>query len=258
MVRNGTQSIGAVDRTLDFLERIIADRGAHSVLHLSAVAGLPPATAHRQVKTLVARGYLAPIAKGRHVAGPRLVQLGSAVGPLATLRDAARPALHRLAEAAQGAAHLGVLEDDMVTYLVKAGKAGDRLFTEEGKQLEAYCSGIGKVLLAYLPDADRERYLADGPFTALTAHTITDPARLRADLALARARGFAVDDQEIALGVRCVAVPLFWPDGTVRAAISLTHMEILTRPADILKQATMLRAVAAKLASAVLGPVNPQ
>lgn len=252
-MRYGTSRIGSVDRTLDFLETIIADQGLRNIRQLSSLAGLPLATAHRQVATLVARGYLTPIAKGRHVAGPRLMQLGRAVDPIATLSNAARPALHRLAAAAKGAAHLGVLEHDMVTYLVKAGQAGEKLFTEEGKQLEAYCSGIGKVLLAHLPDADRERYLADGPFTALTERTIIDPGRLRIELATARERGFAVDDEEIAAGVRCVAVPVFWPDGGARAAISLTQVGAAISPAAIAKRAVALQAVAASLASMVPG-----
>lgn len=252
-MRYGTPSISAVDRTLDFLEAIVADRGTHNVRQLSDVAGLPLATAHRQVRTLVARGYLTPIAKGRHVAGPRLMQLGGAVDPIATLAHAARPALHRLAVTAKGTAHLGVLEHDMVTYLVKAGPVGDRLFTEEGKQLEAYCSGIGKVLLAHLPDETLEQYLADGPFTALTERTITEPARLRIELATARVRGYAVDDGEIAHGIHCVAVPLFWPDGVARAAISVTQAGATTTPAAIAKLVTMLRAVAAGLVTTVFG-----
>lgn len=252
IVRNGTPIIEAVDRTLDFLEQIVADRGMHNVLQLSAEAGLPVATAHRQVRTLVARGYLTPIAKGRHVAGPRLVRLGSAVGSIDTLSHAARPALHRLAVASNGTAHLGVLED-MVTYLVKAGSNLDRLFTEEGKQLEAYCSGIGKVLLAHLPEADREQYLADGPFTALTERTITDPALLRVELEAARENGFAVDDEEIASSVHCVAVPVFWPDGIARAAISLTRVGAPKTPTVIANHVSALRAIAADLAWKIFG-----
>ena len=245
--------IGAVDRALDFLEYIIADGGVHSVLHLAGAAGLPAATAHRQVATFVARGYLTPIAKGRHVAGPRLMRLGRAVDPLMTLGHATRPILRKLAIAARGTAHLGVLEADMVTYLVKCGAADDRLFTEEGKQLEAYCSGIGKMLLAHLPADELDRYLADGAFTALTERTITDPTLLRAELARTRARGFAVDDAEIAPDIRCVAVPLMWPDGSVRAAISLTRVGASAHAASVAKLATTLQAAAAALTRSVFG-----
>ena len=251
-MRRGTQNIGAVDRTLDLLEAIVADRGEHNVRHLGVAAGVAPATAHRQVATLVDRGYLTPIARGRHVAGPRLMQLARAIDPMATLADAARPALLRLAVAARGTAHLGVLDDDMVTYLVKAGPDGYRIFTEEGKQLEAYCSGIGKVLLAYLPEAERERYLADGPFTALTERTITDPALLRVELAAARQDGFAVDDGEVASSIQCVAVPVLRPDGTVPAAISVTRLGAPMSPASTRRIVNLLHSVADGLAASVL------
>lgn len=73
-----------------------------------------------------------------------------------------------------------MLENDMVTYLVREGAEARTIFSEENKQLEAYCSGIGRMLLASLPEPDREAYLAEGPFVALTERTITDPAELRA------------------------------------------------------------------------------
>ena len=90
-------------------------------------------------------------------------------------------------------------------------------------QLEAYCSAIGKVLFAHLPEAERERYLAGGPFVPLTARTIVDPARLRGELDAIRICGFAIDDEEIAPGLRCMAVPLRNSDGAVQAAISVSQ-----------------------------------
>ncbi|WP_295529530.1 IclR family transcriptional regulator [Novosphingobium sp. Chol11] len=252
-MRSGTPPIGAVARTLDFLEAIVADGGAHNVRSLAEATGLPHATAHRQVRTLIAQGYLTPIAKGLHVAGPRLIKLGTAVDPLATLVRAARPMLHQLARSAKGTAHLGVLENDMVTYLVKVGSAGEQLFTQEGKQLEAYCSGIGKVLLAYLGEAERERYLADGPFTALTPKTITDPELLRTELAATRARGFAIDDEEIAPSLQCVAVPLLTADGTVCAAISVTKVGAAATAEALSSLAATLRGAAHALVLRVLG-----
>jgi IclR family transcriptional regulator, acetate operon repressor len=252
-VRSGTPPIGSVDRTLDFLEVILADGGARNTRALAEAAGLPYATAHRQVHTLVTRGYLTPIAKGRHVAGARLIKLGAAIDPLATLVRAARPMLLQLARTLKGTAHLGVLENDMVTYLVKAGPSGNQLFTQEGKQLEAYCSGIGKVLLSYLSEAERERYLADSPFTALTNRTITDPALLRIELAMTRARGFAIDDEEIAPAMQCVAVPLLPANGAALAAISLTKVGRPASAEELGRLAVILRASANALVMRVLG-----
>jgi DNA-binding IclR family transcriptional regulator len=83
------------------------------------------------------------------------------------------------------------------------------------------------VLLAALPAREREAYVASGPFPALTARTITDPAALRAELEKVREQGYAVDDEEIAAGLHCIAVPVRAPDGRVLAAISASGVSKL-------------------------------
>src|SRR5690606_3592173 len=108
----------------------------------------------------------------------------------------------------QRTVHLAVFEADMVTYLAKEDGGRNSVLTIEGTQLEAYCSGLGKVLLAYLPEPERERYLADGPFVRLTPNTIIEPDELRRELAHIRTRGYAIDDGEVQPNLRCVAVPL--------------------------------------------------
>lgn len=111
----------------------------------------------------------------------------------------------------------------MVTYRIKTGEGAGSLFTQVGLQLEAYCSGIGKVLLAHLPEAQRRAYLAEGPFVALTSRTITDPAMLAQELERVREQGYAIDDGEIIDGLVCTAVPIHAPDGQVHAAISVSR-----------------------------------
>lgn len=108
----------------------------------------------------------------------------------------------------------------MVTYLVKEHGGGPPVLTREMIQLEAYCSGIGKVLLAHLDDAARDAYLAAGPFVALTGKTTTDPDALRTVLGRIRAQGYAVDDAELEDDLYCLAVPVRGPGGEVLAALS--------------------------------------
>jgi len=160
------------------------------------------------------------------------------------IAHAAAPVLHRLATQVRSVVQLGTLEDDMVTYRIKTGKGAQKLFTRTGLQLEAYCSGIGKVLLAHLPDAARQAYLAAGPFVALTPRTITDAARLAKVLADVRQRGFASDVGEIAEDLVCIAVPIHTPDGRVPAAISVSQMTGHSRnlSPDIIKPLLMAAA----------------
>jgi DNA-binding IclR family transcriptional regulator len=222
-MRNRTPRILALGRTLAMLEAVIADGGQSNVTTLARSIAMPVATAHRQIATLVAEGYLRRCGGGRHIAGPRLLGLVQRLDEKQVIADAASALLHRLAGELRTVVQLGTLESDMVTYRIKAGQGAGALFTRIGMQLEAYCSGIGKVLLAHLPPDQRALYIAAGPFVALTANTITDPLQLAAELETAASRGFAIDQGEIAEDLRCMAVPVRHPDGRVLAGLSASQ-----------------------------------
>jgi IclR family acetate operon transcriptional repressor len=220
--KTGSQS---VERALRLLSGIIADGGASSLGTIAAAQGLAPATAYRLAATLVRETMLLPVGRGRHLPGPALVALSASLSLRPALVALGRPAVKALARATGCTAHLGILEHDMVTYLVKAGRPLATVFTEEGKQLEAYCSGIGKVLLASLPAEQRAEYLAGGPFVALTDKTITDPDLLAQEIARVGARNFARDTEEVAPGLHCLAVGVRDPDGRAIAALSISRPE---------------------------------
>lgn len=208
---------------LDTLEAGTAKPGRRGLI--SAIArdlDMPVSTAHRQVSTLVASGFLHPVGRGRHVAGPRLRRLATMSDVRQIVASAAIGPLNRLAARTRSVAQLGSLEDMMVTYRMKTGHGAAELFTRVGMQLEAYCSGIGKVLLAHLPLEEQSAYLADGPFPKLTENTIVEPQQLARELARVRACGYAIDDEEIAAGLRCFAVPVRSGSDAVVAAISLS------------------------------------
>ncbi len=133
-----------------------------------------------------------------------------------------RDLLRGLAKEVRQTVHLGALRQGMVTYLAKEMRGHGAAFTQEAKQLEAYCSGLGKTLLAHLPAEALDGCLAEGPFVALTAKTITAPSVLRAHLASVRDQGWAMDDEEVFEGLRCLAAPIRRRDGSVLAAISIS------------------------------------
>jgi IclR family transcriptional regulator, acetate operon repressor len=223
-MNRGTPQISSLKRTLAMLEAVIADDGRSSLSALAREIGIPVATAHRQVTTLVAEGYLTAAGGGCHVAGARLLSLLHRLDEKQIIANVAAPLLHELAGRVRSVVQLGTFENDMVTYRIKTGHGANALFTRVGMQLEAYCSGIGKVLLANLPSAEREAYLASGPFVALTQRTIVEPDRLRQELETVRLQGFAIDNEEIAPGLRCMALPLRRSDGRVLAAISVSQL----------------------------------
>ena len=164
----------------------------------------------------------------------------------------AAPLLHRLAARARSVVQLGTLEGDMVTYRLKTGRGAGALFTRTDMQLEAYCSGIGKALLAHLPLAEREAYLGAGPFVALTPCTITDRSQLRDELERVRAQGFALDRGEIAEDLYCVAVPITVPSRGVIAAISISRLSKDRKLVDHTEDLSLLREAAAAIEEAAL------
>lgn len=229
-MRRGTPPIASLARSLAMLQAVLADREGGSITTLADQLGVPRATAHRQVATLLREEYLRRLPGGRLVAGKKLHALLDLVDDRQVITAAAAPVLHRLAARLKCVAQLGTLENDMVTYRIKTGRGAGDFFTRVGLQLEAYCTGIGKVLLAGLPEADREAYLATGPFPPLTPFTITDPARLREELAQVARQGYARDDEEIAEGLACLAAPIRTPDDRVVAAISISRVTAPAKP----------------------------
>jgi IclR family transcriptional regulator, acetate operon repressor len=215
-----TPPVRTLDKALDIMERLRLDQ-ASSFRELVDELDLPPATAHRIMATLRRRGFLLRTARDRYFAGTRLARSGGRALPPALLADVAKPHLASLARRLALTAQIGVLEDGMVTYLAKAEHRNQTLFTREGMQLEAYCSAIGKVLLAALPGEEREAYLGDGPFVAITPNTITEPDDLRRELRLVSEQSYAEDREEIQAELRCLAVPVNGPDGII-AAISVS------------------------------------
>lgn len=241
------QDGNAMDRMLRLLDILVRDEGQRPLSVHADALGLSTSTVYRMVQLLRSHGLLAPANRGHYVAGFALGELARYSEPNAILAASARPLLKRLAQETRATAHLGVMDGDMITYVIKEQGGGVPLFTREGGQLEAYCSAIGRVLLANMAEPEREAYLMAGPFVALTKRTLIDPVRIRRLLAKVRRRGYATDDREIADNLVCVAVPVRKGDA-VLAAISLS----MTPPIlEIGHALGVLRACADRLGSRI-------
>lgn len=211
-----------LEKALTLFSVILEDEGESGLRLLADRAGLPFSTAHRLAASLARHGMIQTEKRGRYVAGPAMLAAARRLDEGRLIARLSRPALSALAHRLRQTVHLGVLEEGMVTYLVKESHGTAATFTREGMQLEAYCSGIGKVLLAHLDEDRRERYLADGPFVALTANTIVEPAQLREHLRTVRDQGWGLDDAEVFETLKCMAAPLRRADGVVAAAVSVS------------------------------------
>jgi IclR family acetate operon transcriptional repressor len=202
-----TGGVQSVERTFDLLELLAEAGGSLGLSQLAESSGLPLPTIHRLMRTLVNRGYVRQEQSRRYALGPLLIRLGDTASRV--LGAWARPCLAELAERTGETANLAVLDGDDIVYLAQAPSPhAMRMFTEPGRRVLPHCTGVGKAVLAQLPEKQVRALLARTGLPARTAHTITDLEALIEEVARIRGRGYAVDDGEQEIGVRCVAVPV--------------------------------------------------
>jgi IclR family acetate operon transcriptional repressor len=188
---------------------------------LSRRSGLSEPCAHRLMKTLEEVGAVVRDRRGCYRPGMVLATLSKDVAIGNLIRATSEDALRTLASDLGGVVHVGVLENSMVTYAAKFGESAKVSIPScVGAQQEAYCSALGKVLLAGLSPHELEDFLHDGDFVSLTPQTITTIGSLRAEIAEVRERGFSMDNKEVFQTICCVGVPIRDPKGNIVAAIS--------------------------------------
>jgi len=199
-------------------------RGAEewvSNAELSRRTNLSQASAHRLMKTLEEIGAVVRDKRGCYRPGMVLAALSRdiAIGDL--IRATSEDVLTALARRLNGVVHVGVLDDDMVTYAARYGEAARvPIPSRVGVQQEAYCSALGKVLLAGLPAQRFDDFLHGGDLIALTKQTITTMGDLKSEITSVRARGYAVDNREAFQTICCIGAPVRDPTGNIVAAIS--------------------------------------
>lgn len=241
-----TRRSSTLTKGLKLLSEVVVDGGQSTLTSIADRLGLPLATAHRLAATLEADGYIDRQHKGCFLPGPMLNNLlQSRLTLEQQIAVRLRTPLKRVAQRYGIFMHFGIFEDGMVTYLVKENGGNADLFTAESMQLEAYCSAIGKVLLANLSDDQLDLYLDAGPFVALTSNTITQPAEIRRELGIVRAERMAFDRYEIREDLFCLAVPIQKSDGTAIGGLSASFLGREPTPKQLKGIRTSLSRIAA-------------
>jgi len=206
------------------LEVLACFEGQHTVQGISAIAkrtGLPVATVHRLIATLVEWGAVERISRGRYRLGLKMWRLGAAVPQARTLRDVALPYLEDLYEATHEVVHLAVLDGHQTLYVEKiSGRGAVAVTSRVGRRLPLHATGPGKVLLAFGPQQLFEEVTRAG-LARRSANTITDPDELRRALAEIRRVGFAISRNEASTGTASVASPVFDASAEVIASVSV-------------------------------------
>lgn len=215
----GVQSI---ERAFELLE-LMADAGGEVALSdLAEASGLPLPTIHRIMRTLVASGYARQQPSRRYSLGPRLIRLGETASR--ALGSWARPYLAELTEATGETSNMAVLDGDQVVYVSQVpSQHSMRMFTEVGRRVDAHATAVGKAVMANLSDDAVAQMLNRTGMRPQTERTISTVAAMQDELTRVRNQGYAVDDGEQEVGVRCYAVAV--PGAPAGAAISISGPE---------------------------------
>ncbi|TWV44584.1 IclR family transcriptional regulator [Streptomyces misionensis] len=244
----GGGGVQSLERAFDLLERMADAGGEVGLSELSATSGLPLPTIHRLMRTLVACGYVRQQPNRRYALGPRLIRLGESASRL--LGTWARPYLARLVEETGETANMALLDGDEVVYVAQVpSKHSMRMFTEVGRRVLPHSTGVGKALLSEVPDDEVRALLTRTGMPAATDKTITTPDEYLTALAEVRRQGYAVDDNEQEIGVRCLAVCV--PESPTAAAISISGPAGRVTDAATEKIVPVLRQVALELSQAL-------
>mgnify|MGYP006275717663 CR=1 FL=1 len=212
----------------------IAARDKVLAQDLAKELDLNRSTVHRMLHTLQILGYVAKHPDGYYRLTFHLFEIGNSVLHSYNLIDPARRSLLQLSHDTGYTVNHAVLFEDETLYIDKATPPSYlQLDRSIGETEPLHCTSLGKTLLAYQPEEERRRLLETIELVPLTEHTITDRARLAEELERVRSQGYAVDDQELALELRCVAAPVLAEDGTLISAVSISA------PADKLLRETV-------------------
>lgn len=225
--------VQSIDRIFDIIEILSTTPSGMILKDISSTSGLHRSTVHRLLSCLVDRGYVyKDISTGKYCLTLRFFEIGCTVSGTLDLVSIAREQLDELSEFAQEAVHLVKREGNSVVYLYKTepSKALFRMASHVGRRNPLYCTGVGKSILAHLPETEVEHIWLTSEVQAITEKTITDFNELKKQLLLARTRGYAIDNEENEIGVYCIAAPIFnWASEPIGAVSISTPLNRMTR-----------------------------
>jgi IclR family acetate operon transcriptional repressor len=230
-VREGRAVARTAGRALDLL-LLLVERGQNGLTarELAELLGAPRTSVSDLLQVLAARGFVAPTAEGH---GWRLdfrvAQLGNAYLHEFSVREVGRTAMRELSRRTGLTTQMAVLDHTDIVYIERQDASRRRIephvVTDIGSRLPAYCTSLGKAMLAFLPADEVDRlYDTPGQLPPRTKNTITTLARLKTELAAIRRRGYAVDQGETLEGIVCIGSPILGADGRPEAAISLAGL----------------------------------
>ena len=241
-----TKTIQSVERAFSILEYLQqCGGGERSVKEIADALELNKSTAFGLINTLTTLGYLQQNADNqKYVLSLKLLSFSNTIKVQNSIIRTVHPYLEQISLKYGEIAHCGVAQGDSVIYVDKVESSRSlSINTQIGTKNYLHCTGVGKCILAYMPEEEQQHILA-GPLKARSFNTIVDPRQLQAELRHIRADGYAMDNEEVEVGLSCVAVPVFSAPGQVSCSISISGMTPRVRTAlrggllDDLRQAS--------------------
>lgn len=217
-------SIQSVDRALQILALFSNHSPALGVTEISQALGLSKGTVHGLIRTLTRQGFLQQEQPSRRYRlGLKIYELGIILAGTLEINQKAAGPINQLAKATQLGVRVAIWDGDSMVITSDAHPRPRAVLPHQfGPRVHAYCSAMGKAVLAFLGEKQMTAYLQRTELVAFTPATVTERDRLLADLEATRRRGYAIDREEAVQGMACLGAPVFQHDGCVAGSISLS------------------------------------
>lgn len=256
-----TRTVPSLNKALCILELLTQSRAGLTLPDLVDQSGLAKSSVHYLLVTLERRGYVHRNERaGRYQLGTKLFSMANSALSGLGLRQKSAPHLAALRLKTGLTVHFAILDQSEAVLISKHnGQSGSKLATWVGKRMELHCTGLGKALLAFLPGSEIDAIIQSHGLGRHNENTIASPKRLREELEKVARMGYAIDDEEDELGMRCIGAPIFGHNGRPVAAVSIagTTSEIVPENisylvAELKRTALRIGVAAADALSSVL------
>jgi DNA-binding IclR family transcriptional regulator len=244
-----TPTIQVLERCFALLDLLAEHQDPVSLKEISESTGLHPSTAHRILNDLTIGRYVDRPQAGTYRLGMRMLEMGNLVKARLDVRDAALAPMRELHKVTHQPVNLSMRQGDEIVYIERtySERSGMQVVRAVGGRAPLHLTSVGKLFLAHDDPARVRAYAARTGLTGHTRNSITDLARLERELATVRTSGVARDDEELELGVRCMAAGIFDDQGKLLAGLSISA------PADRLEETWLerVRSTAAQISAAL-------
>ncbi len=217
-------SVQSVDRALDILGLFSSSSPRLGITEMSKALGLAKPTVHGLVRTLVLRNFLSqdPETK-KYSLGLKIHEMSAVLASTLKINQVGGALAQALAKSLSLAARIAIWDQESVLITLNLFPESTTVHYQQfGPRVPAYCSSIGKTILAHLPEDELISYLETHELTALTQNTITDKEKFLQDIEEARSKGYALDVEECIMGLACIGAPIFDFTGRPTGSLSIS------------------------------------